>query len=97
MRREPRTPIIILLLVSALVTAYGGCYCFLVNWGIDVRNGYDAVKIPCYWHGGLASEILFWPAHQIDRGARPDVWGESSAEVQLTRSEFRKLLATRKS
>jgi hypothetical protein len=96
MRKEPKTAIIILLLVAAVMTAYGGSYWFLINWGMDIRNGYDAVKIPCYWHGGLASEILFWPAHQIDRGARPDVWSQSSAEVQLTRSEFRKFQATAK-
>ncbi|MFQ5847299.1 MAG: hypothetical protein ACE5IQ_06430 [Candidatus Methylomirabilales bacterium] len=69
-----------LLIVAAMavLAAYGGCYYLLVRPGPITLTMQGSTVIyevrPRYVLGGSVAELIFRPAHLIDRQYRPEKW-----------------------
>lgn len=67
----------IALILATGIGIYGAAYLSLVKQTSKLRNGGTSryfVVVPWYETADSELQLLFWPAHQIDRMARPDRW-----------------------
>jgi hypothetical protein len=80
MPKEAATIVVVMLLLAAMVSSYGIGYWFSVEQVFT--SEFHAQAIPSDRWGGEPAVPFFWPAHQIDRRLRPNLWDESPYVVR---------------
>lgn len=75
----------VLLIAAVLIAVYSCTYWSLVTPGLMIRKG-RAIPGPIYTNHRDTQKtlnVVFWPAHQVDRILRPELWQADIADVPM--------------
>lgn len=77
-KRSSATPLFAALAILVLVIAlYAGSYLAMLNGSVTIiaPESPDTLQIaPAYRFGGRWADVIFFPAHEVDRRIRPHRW-----------------------